>query len=174
MAKALFAPTTLNALTSLIPPLHALVRWLRGPSPAAPPSHVPVWTRWPDQPAGGVDAVPADGTALPDHPASRRTGADQGMARAAGSSLICLPTTTAPATATTPAIASPSAAPGSRPGLQRQVRLPGRAAATGAPGTVRVVKRRQAGAPERFVISGRMADVRAELERWAALEAVLH
>ncbi|MDA8456073.1 hypothetical protein M4R22_14985 [Acidovorax sp. GBBC 3334] len=168
MAKALFAPTTLTALTSLIPPLHALVRWLRGPSPAAPPSHVPVWTRWPDQPAGGAAAAPADCPALPDRPVDPRTGADHGTARAAGSSLIGLPTVA------TPALAPQSVAPGIRPDRQqRQAMLPGHATTTGAPGTVRVVKRRQAGAPERFVISGRMADVRAELERWAALEAVL-
>ncbi|WP_192888485.1 hypothetical protein [Paracidovorax avenae] len=48
-----------------------------------------------------------------------------------------------------------------------------RTCAARAPGAVRVVQRRQAGTPERFVISGRMADVRAELERWAAAEAVL-
>ncbi|ADX46562.1 hypothetical protein Acav_2650 [Paracidovorax avenae ATCC 19860] len=60
--------------------------------------------------------------------------------------------------------------------MERPARSPAgsqRTCAARAPGAVRVVQRRQAGTPERFVISGRMADVRAELERWAAAEAVL-
>lgn len=158
MAKALLDLTTLS---SCLQPLHGLVRWLRGTSSGNASGRPAAWSRWPDCPAHGRGA--SDTSTASHRPSDGPPVATaHGSAEPDAAASVALPATASAALHTSTA--------------ERPARSPAgsqRTCAARAPGAVRVVQRRQAGTPERFVISGRMADVRAELERWAAAEAVL-
>lgn len=158
MAKALL---DLATLSSCLQPLHGLVRWLRGTSSGNASGRPAAWSRWPDCPAHGRGASDTS-------TASHRPSDGPPAATAHGSAEASAATSMAMHADVSPAVQSAT--------VERYARTPAgsqRTCAARAPGAVRVVQRRQAGTPERFVISGRMADVRAELERWAAAEAVL-
>ena len=159
MAKALLDFATLS---SCLQPLHGLVRWLRGTSSGNASGRLAARSRWPDCPAHGRGA--SDTSTANHHPCDCPPAATaHGSAEAGAAASVALPADASAALHSTT--------------VERPARTPAgsqRTCAARVPGAVRVVQRRQAGTPERFVISGRMADVRAELERWAAAEAVLH
>ncbi len=158
MAKALL---DLATLSSCLQPLHGLVRWLRGASSGNAPGRPAAWSRWPDCPAHGRGA--SDTSTASHRPSDGPPAATvHGSAAASTATSMELPADASTAV---------QSATVERPARSLAGSL--RTCAARAPGAVRVVQRRQAGTPERFVISGRMADVRAELERWAAAEAVL-
>ncbi len=164
MAKALLDFTALSPFR----PLRGLFRWLRGAPAARNEVAAPAWSRWPHRPACTVHGVA-------DEPARQRAYRDE-PCQGEDAAAACEPTACQPAglpggspMSVSPVLALP--APAERGA--RHAAAAGRGCPARAPGPVRVVQRRHAGTPERFVISGRMADVRAELERWAAAEAVL-
>ncbi|CAM3832937.1 hypothetical protein [Paracidovorax anthurii] len=149
MAKALFP------LAALFRPLHALVRRFRSTTTITP-HPVPMWSRWPDIPAGCAP----DGQGSPPHGSAMPALREMGLAS--------LTYPAEPLAEHGAAPNSPSRVAGDWPSHRGATHGHGIA----SPRAVRV-RRRHAGAPERFVIAGRMADVCAELERWAASEAVL-
>lgn len=165
MAKALLNFTALSSFR----PLRRLFRWLQGAPVSRTEAAAPAWSRWPHRPACTLHG-------MADEPGRQRphreeiTGSEDpaaGFSLAAGQPAGY---SSADVTSTAPVLALP--APAERGA--RHAAASGRGCPSRAPGPVRVVQRRHAGTPERFVISGRMADVRAELERWAAAEAVLN
>lgn len=165
MAKALLDFTALSSFR----PLRGLFRWLRGVPAARSEASAPAWSRWPHRPACTVHGAA-------DEPMRQRAHRDENI-EGEGPAAACSIAAGQPAshfggifTSTAPVLALP--APAER-GARHAAAL-GRGCTARVPGPVRVVQRRHAGTPERFVISGRMADVRAELERWAAAEAVLN
>jgi len=166
MAKALLDFTALSSFR----PLRGLFRWLRGAPAARNEAAAPAWSRWPHRPACTVHGAVDE----PIRPRAHRSEDIEGEAPAtAGSTAAGQPATSHLGgifNSTAPVLALP--APAERGA--RHAAASGRGCTARAPGPVRVVQRRHAGTPERFVISGRMADVRAELERWAAAEAVLN